>query len=107
MCEKRALRENNFIYRPIMDVRGQRVQLFIIFISLIVLQHTSGAWDLENVRIYEKIDRAGGVQSGGADDLGNLLQGEIMREFMSDVRRRRDNGEEEALVTPAEFEESR
>ncbi|KAG5674820.1 hypothetical protein PVAND_004767 [Polypedilum vanderplanki] len=35
----------------------------------------------ENVRIFEKIDIAGEVQSGGADDLGRLLKEEIMREF--------------------------
>jgi hypothetical protein len=62
-----------------MAVNSKRLQLLIILSALVLLNFFIG--DIEHVKIYEKIDRAGGVQSGGADDLGIHLGREIDSAF--------------------------
>lgn len=66
-----------------MKVPSVRVQIFIAIV-LLICAIVSTAQDYETVEIYEKIDRVGGVQSGGKDDMGNVLEKQIMDEFTED-----------------------
>lgn len=58
----------------------------LIFVSLFFIGFTTSAKGKEFtfLKVYEKVDRAGKIQDGGAQDLEKVLSKGIMDEFKND-----------------------
>lgn len=66
-----------------MEVRG-RALIFVLF--YVIASSSSQTYDkeIDDLVIYEKIDRVGNVQDGGAEDLEKLITKDVMGNFEND-----------------------
>lgn len=66
-----------------MEVRG-RALIFVLF--FVIASSSSQTYDkeIDDLVIYEKIDRVGNVQDGGAEDLEKLITKDVMGNFEND-----------------------
>lgn len=58
-----------------MDVKA------LIFITLFLINFATSTGEIDSMVVYEKIDRAGKIQDGGAQDLEKVLTKSILDEM--------------------------
>lgn len=58
--------------------------LVLFYLSLVDFAISKKEENIDTIKIYEKIDRVGNVQDGGAQDLEKVLTKGIMDEFEND-----------------------
>ena len=66
-----------------MEVRGRALIFLLVFV---IASSSSLKYDkeIDDLVIYEKIDRVGNVQDGGAEDLEKLITKDVMGNFDND-----------------------
>ena len=66
-----------------MEVRGRALIFLLVFV---IASSSSLKYDkeIDDLVIYEKIDRVGNVQDGGAEDLEKLITKDVMGNFEND-----------------------